>query len=142
MCLSFTFGELGEARDLEAVWGTPMAVRTDLVKAVRGGWSNVLRHFLHVLLVNSGSGLQAAGHPLMLRRAVRLLFARVDLMMADGDGLRMALQWLGAGAQKPCFRHWNVLNRRSDLLAHDARGVYVDTTCAEPSLFRRAGRGC
>ena len=138
MCLSFSFHELGVERDLDAAWLTPMAVRTDLLKEVRGGWSNVLRHFLHLLLVDGGSGLQAAGHPLVLRNEVHMLFARVDLMMGDGDGLRMALQWLGANAVKTCFRHWNVLNRRTALLAHGPPAPgYVDSTCAEPGLFRR-----
>ena len=137
MCLSFTFDELDEQRDLDLAWITPIAVRNSLVKSVRGGWSNMLRAFLHLLLLDDGQGLQAAGHPLLLRGSTHMLFARVDLMMADGDGLRLALQWLGAGAVKPCFRHWNVLKRQSPLLDHDPRRLYVDTTCADPGRFQR-----
>ena len=136
MCLSFTFDELDEQRDLDIAWITPVMVRTTLMKRVRGGWSNMLRAFLHLLLLDDGRGLQAAGHPVMLRGTIHLLFARVDLMMADGDGLRLALQWLGAGAVKPCWRHWNVLKRASALLSQDSRGIYVDITCADASKFR------
>ena len=135
MCLSFTFAELGLDLNVDTAWITPVMVRTSLINRVRGGWSRMLRELLHLLLLDGGSGLQAAGHPVTLRGSTHLLFARVELMLGDGDGLRLALQWLGANAVKPCFKHWNVLKRGSALLAHDPRGVYVDIAEPEPSRF-------
>ena len=54
-------------------------------------------------------------------------------MLSDGDGLRMAFDWKGASGLKPCFVHWNVFGKLSDLALR--RPEYVDITCSDCSLF-------
>lgn len=52
-----------------------------------------------------------------------------------GDGLRIALQWLGHGAVKPCWSHYNVLRKNSGRAA----AGYVEITCHNPTLFEKWG---
>ena len=47
----------------------------------------------------------------------------------------MALQWMGQGCFKPCWRHWNVLRKGSNLTDADAGSQYVEITCADPTKF-------
>ena len=135
MVLSFSFIELLSHLHEDTAWITPLAVRSSLVQQVRGGWSAVLRTFLREMLLGP-QGLHAAGHPVPVHGGQRLLFAEVHTLLSDGDGLRQALQWLGANATKPCFRHWNVLSRGSGLAERGATSArYVETTCSSPSAF-------
>ena len=67
-----------------------------------------MREFLKLLLLGP-TGLATAGLPLRIQDEVRLIHATVGAMLSDGDGLRQALQWVGAAGVKPCFRHPNVL---------------------------------
>ena len=66
-----------------------------------------------------------------------LLWARLRILISDGDGLRIALDWNGQGAMKPCFRHWNVLSK-DDLLGRLTHAPdYVDITEDDPSKFEQ-----
>ena len=135
MVLSFSFLELANNLHQDAAWITPLAIRASVVRNVRGGWSAVLRAFLRLLLMGP-LGLHGAGYPISVFGQLRLLFARVQILISDGDGLRQALQWLGASALKPCFRHWNVFNPQSDLADRcPSARRYVEATCADASLF-------
>ena len=112
-----------------------MAIRSSVLHSVRGGWSAVLRAFLRLLLLGP-QGFHSAGYPVSVSGQQRLLYARVQILISDGDGLRQALQWLGASALKPCFRHWNVFNPQSDLADRcPSARRYVEATCADASLF-------
>ena len=42
-----------------------------------------------------------------------LLFARLSILLSDGDGLRMAFGWKGAGGLRACLRHCNVLKKKA-----------------------------
>ena len=41
----------------------------------------------------------------------KLLFARLGIVLADGEGHMKAFDWKGAGALKPCLRHFNVYKK-------------------------------
>ncbi len=85
----------------------------------------MLRLFLHQLLVGP-SGMTSAGVPLDLGGATPfLLWAHVKFIVADGDGLRQALQWKGASGLKPCFFHWIVLSKDSDLASRNDMFVEI-----------------
>ena len=135
MVLSFAFIELADVLHQDAAWFTPLAVRSSVLHKVRGGWSAVLRSFLRLLLLEP-QGLHEGGYPVSVFGQQQLLHARVHTLISDGDGLRQALQWMGASALKPCFRHWNVFNPQSDL-AHRCPSArrYVEGTCTDASLF-------
>jgi len=94
MCLSFSFQELGHDLFSEDAWFTPIALRTDMMNQVSGGWSCMLKEFLKALLLGP-SGFQTAGVALELRGRPALIHARVGQLLSDGDGLRIALQWMG-----------------------------------------------
>ena len=63
-----------------------------------------------------------------------LLFARLSILLSDGDGLRMAFGWKGAGGLRACLRHCNVLKKGSDL-AGRVTG-HCEITCDDPSVFQ------
>ena len=136
MVPSFSFVELADHLHQDAAWITPLAIRSSVLQTVRGGWSAVLRAFLRLMLLGP-QGLHGGGYPIPVSGQDRLLYAKVHTLISDGDGLRLALQWMGANALKPCFRHWNVLMPQSDLAARSpsATRQYVEGTCTDPSRF-------
>ena len=70
------------------------------------------------------------------RDTVKVVFATLGNRFSDGDGIRAAIDWKGASGMKPCFCHWDVLSKGSELL-EDGDPMYVDITCADHRLFRR-----
>ena len=130
MCLSFSFEELHEHLHMDRAWITPVAVLSNTVKEIEGGWSRMLADFLE-LQVLGAQGLRHGGVPLKIGGEHRLLYARVGTLLSDGDGLRLALQWAGANGVRPCFRHPNVLSKHGD---REAPG-YVTIACADASQF-------
>ena len=135
MVLNMTFQELGPALGSESCWWTVAVVRTYWIKKVLGGWSAMLRAFLEMALC-SPTGIQTAGVPLEIKGNLAVIYARVGTLLADGDGHRAALQWMGASSLHPCFRHWNVLMKNSERVQHDRSGEYVEIDCPDPSKFK------
>ena len=106
------------------------------MKEIEGDWSAMLAEFLRLLLFSPGGMLDDAGVALDLGgELVGQLFAKPFRMLSDGDGVRIAMQWRGACAMKPCFRHWNVLMKGSCLSEH--MDGYVEITCDDPTRFKR-----
>ena len=64
---------------------------------------------------------------------------RLKIVISDGDGLRMGLDWRGAGALKPCFLHSNVVSKRSDI--PDRAQDMVDICCDDPDRMRNIQAG-
>jgi len=67
---------------------------------------------------------------------IAVVWAKLANLFSDGDGIRAGLDWKGAQGVKPCFCHWNVLQKDSELL-EDGDDTYVDITCVDPRRFRR-----
>ena len=103
MVVNFSFIELGEFLRRDGAWFTPVAVRTEFIKTVAGGWSAMLREFLQLFL--SGThGIETVGVPIP---GGKLLRATLGFLLSDGDGYRIAMDWKGASSAKPCLRHWS-----------------------------------
>ena len=85
----------------------------------------MLRAFLRLQLLGT-DGLCTVGLPLSIMNVPHLLYDRVGCLLSDGDGIRQALQWLGAAAVKLCFRQWDVMKETSDMdrAEHDAEGLH------------------
>ena len=80
MVRSFSFIELGrEALWHEAWWLTPILVRHSVVMQAAGGWSAMLRTYLHQHLL-AAAGISTAGVPLELSGQPQplLLFAKIN----------------------------------------------------------------
>ena len=131
MVANFSFLELHAFGD--RTWWTMAVARTTTIHNIHGGWSRMLRDLLRLSL-GPPSGMQAAGIPMLVAGQHTTIFANLALLLSDGDGLRQALQWMGAASSKPCFRHWNVVREGSAL--DRAGGNYVCTRCSDPSLFK------
>ena len=65
-----------------------------------------------------------------------LLFAQVKNVLSDGDGHRIAFDWRGANALRPCLKHVNVVSKRSGVGGNDG---YEDITCRDWRKMRTAG---
>lgn len=113
----------------------PVAIRSNVIATLKGGFSNVLRTYLRLHLFGP-NGLETAGLPIVIKGEMFLLKAKVVNMITDGDGWRLALDWKGAASMKPCFKHRNVLMKDSGL-THRREG-FVETSCAEPDKFECA----
>ena len=132
MVLSFSFLELDHNLTKDDVWMTPVCVRASMMAKAVGGWGRMFRDYLRLQLLGE-DGITTAGVPLKVHGVHMMLYARLKHVLSDGDGLRMAFDWKGAGGLKPCFLHWNVFGKLSDLAFR--RPEYVDITCTDCSLF-------
>ncbi len=107
--LSFTFAELGNLHN-DALWFTPVVVRSHVVNQCEGGWGAFLKQYLRLHLFGT-SGVSTAGTPLLLHGAPCVIFGRLGNILTDGDGFRCGLDWRGASSMKPCVKHPNVLRK-------------------------------
>jgi hypothetical protein len=118
MVLSFSFLELGQfALCQNTAWQTPVVVRTSIIGTIDGGWSTMLAVYLKRQLLGP-SGLVNAGVPLMLHGdegQPTLMFAKLEALLSDGQGLAMAFNWKGHGSLKPCFKHYNVFKKEQNV---------------------------
>ena len=131
MVLNFTFRELGaENLGRDAVWMTPVVVKHQVVENVIGGWSRMLKDFLRHMLLGP-HGFSTVGVPITNGGNTVMIWAVLGNLLSDGDGLRVSLDWKGAGGLKPCFVHHNVVSKNSDLQSDR----YVDITCADCRRF-------
>lgn len=134
MVLSYTFRQLGASAMANGdLWLTPIAVRSCKMHEVHGGWSRMLTEFLRLVLLGP-SGLCTAGWVIDVPSGPVAIFGRLGNLLTDGDGWRLAFDWRGHASLKPCFRHWNVLRKHSDLAWR--RPGYCEITCSDPSQFR------
>ena len=135
MNLLFNFAEVGpEVLCHDVSWFLPTSVRTMEMNKVVGGWSRMLKIFLHYQLY-SPDGLATAGVPLILLGQPYLLKAKLKLLLTDGGPWPLALQWSGAGSIKPCFKHSNVLKKNCVLTGTTPGFVEID--CADADQFVR-----
>ena len=135
MTLCFSFLELGRrCLQIPCVWLLPVFCRAELYNSVDGGWSYFLAIYLERQFFGANA-LQTAGIPLKLRGEWFLLKAKLVVLLSDGDGLRGALNWKGASSLRPCWCHWNVTKRGSNLVDHSTQ--LVDITCTDHARFQK-----
>ena len=128
----FNFLELGaHVLPITATWVCPLVVRSTLLKQIDGGWSNVCGYMLKRLVLASENFLK--GVAIEVNGTCRLLHARLQHIVCDGDALRSTMCWNGAGGVRCCIKHSNVLKKDHASLAH-ASG-FVDVCCHDASLF-------
>ena len=104
MVVNFSSQELGVALHSDRCWWTMAVIRSSILGRVEGGWSRALRDLLKLTLMGV-TGMQRVGIPLKIQDAHVVIYCKVGCLLSDGDGLRMALQWMGASSLHPCFRH-------------------------------------
>jgi len=133
MCTYYNFLELGQhTLSQAATWLVTSVVRTELCKAMDGGWSAMLALLLRRMFL-SIQGFGTAGVPVLINGAYTMIYAKLGVNMSDGDGMRMAYLWKGASGLKACLKHSNVLKRNSDLA--DRVPGHVEITCHDPTKF-------
>ena len=135
MCLYFNFRELGPATLTEdCTWMCPLIVGTRMESNVNGGWSRIFGDFLHRCFFGP-NGFLTAGVPIVDEGNMMMLYAKLDIAISDGDGLKKAFAWKGAGGIKPCLRCWNVLRKGSGL-SEDGLPGYCEISHHEPADFQ------
>ena len=134
MVCNMTFEELGPALASNNCWWTVAVAKSSILRDVVGGWSRMLRDLLKLTLC-SPTGMQTVGMPLTIGEHIVTIYVRVGCLLSDGDGLRLALQWMGSASLHTCFRHWNVLKKDSERAEHSA-GKYVEISCHDVSKFK------
>ena len=106
-------------------WVPLAALRSNVAKYVKGGFSNVGGNLLRQLDVLCN------GFVLQLAMGEVLIFLKFDGPLADGAALQYWWNWKGAGALQPCFNCKVVyleegIAEAEMLLAHDRTGALVD----------------
>ena len=133
MTLAFNFLEVGpNLLQMGSSWLIPLALRVSKIAAVEGGWSACLRLYLRLQLLGDLS-LQTVGVPFTHNGQLYTVYAKLEYLMSDGEGLQDALSITGASGIRPCIRCLNVLMKNSDL-AH-RRHNFVEIGCANHQLF-------
>ena len=100
MVCNMTFQELGPALVANNCWWTVAVAKTSILNQVVGGWSRMLRDLLKLTLC-SRTGMQTVGLPLTIGGHIVTIYVRVGCLLSDGNGLRLALQWMGPGSLHP-----------------------------------------
>ncbi len=143
MRVYFTFLELGPAALCSVnAWVGPLAIRCCELKQIQGGFSVVMRRHLrcHLLADNSkdGSGLRTSGVPLRIHDQDYLLYARLAVLMSDGEGHQLLLDWKGASSLRPYVLCSDVLKKQSGITDDD----FVEISCDDTARFKRVSRKC
>jgi hypothetical protein len=135
MNLVFSFLDLGGHMLMQdALWFTPVTVRTSKMFAVDGAWSCMLKRFFHTFLWGP-CGIETAGVALVLCGRPYVLKAKLAVIIADGAGWVQGLEWRGAGSIRPCFKHGNVLKKDCSLSGFVDGFVEID--CSQVDRFER-----
>jgi hypothetical protein len=139
MEVSFTFRKLDQAAMGNGdLWMTSVAERTCIMRSVVGRGSRMLSDSLRRALLGR-YGLCTAGWALELASGPAMVFGKLSNVLTDGDGWRITCNWNGATSFKPCFRHWNVLKKDSDLAGR--RPGYCEITVSGVACCRHPRGG-
>ena len=122
-------------RDL--AWFTFLVLRSEVIGKTEGGWSHLAALFLKEMLLGP-EGFTTAGVPVTVHGSAVLMICKPSNLFSDGDGLRMVLSWRGANAIRPCFRHANLVSKRSHLVEFGAESDLCDVSCSDFQRFRSA----
>lgn len=134
MVLSFSFLQLGpELLCHASCWFVPVVVRTTLIRKVKGHWSHMLSRYLQCHLL-SDIGISIVGVVFKHAGVSYTIWAKLDRILADGEGHAKALDWMGASAMHPCFKHANVLKKGS---MHTPHSNFVEISCSDPSKMKK-----
>ena len=135
MDIAFNFLELGASHlSIPSTWMIPVAVRAKKMSQAIGGWSACLARFLRVLLVGD-LGMQTVGVAFRFEGQDYELFAALECLVSDGEGLKFALNIMGANGLRPCIRCRNVLKKGSELACLSADGFFVEIGCSDSTKF-------
>ena len=133
MDVAFNFLELGDAvLSIPATWLIPIAVRAKRMSSAVGGWSACLALFLRLLLVGD-LGMQTAGVAFRFAGRVYTIYATLECLLSDGEGLKFALDVMGYNGIRRCIQCQNVLKKGSGLASR--RIGFVEVGCADRSKF-------
>ena len=133
MVLGFNFVELGEeVLGKDYSWFIPVVMRTQMIHDVLGGWSHVLATCLHTQLLGA-QGLRTTGVVVMLNGSPLQMFADVDGILPDYDGVRIGWDWKGSCSLRPNLRYSNVFKKGSDIAARIDNCQEI--TCTEKDLL-------
>jgi len=103
-------------------------VRQEVKREIDGGYSRVLRDLLRYVLY-SPTGFEQGGVVIPVLGVQRVLRAKLQALLADGEGLQETFQFKGASGLRPCLRHANVVMLGSDL-AGRSRSL-VEVSCSD-----------
>jgi hypothetical protein len=130
MNVAYTFLELGAAACSSGFnWQLPCVLRSAKIKEIVGGWSRCLRDFVR-LLHYGDLNMPEFGVSFMHGGRSYTILAAVGCICADGEGLQIAFNTLGANAIRPCSLNCKNVLRKGSSLAHRRHG-FVEITCAD-----------
>ena len=89
----------------------------------------MLAYIFRLLLLET-LAVRRVGVPLMLNGQSFMLYADVHACITDLDGIRMCLDWRGAGSIRSCFKCSNVWGKGNRCI-----DGHVDITCTEHDRF-------
>ncbi len=133
MALAYNFKQLGEeVLSKYCTWMIPVTTRTSRIHCIMGGWGHMLAKYLHVHLLGS-PGLATVRVVVMIHGAPLTIVARVRLVLADYDGIRMGWDWKRTNSIRPCPRCANIFKKDSDIAPRLPN--CHDITCIDQSLL-------
>ena len=127
VCFYFSFAEFDAALGSETLWFHLMSLRSIHLEQIKGGWSQVFEKacrlfFRSPLDMSLGLTLRPKGCD------VRLLFARIGLVIGDEQALKMCFGFKGASGMKCCALCMNITLRHLQVAAHDNSNWMVPHT--------------
>ena len=127
VCFYFSFAEFDAALGSETLWFHLMSLRSIHLEQIKGGWSQVFEKacrlfFRSPLDMSLGLMLRPKGCD------VRLLFARIGLVIGDEQALKMCFGFKGASGMKCCALCMNITLRHLQVADHDDSNWMVPRT--------------
>ena len=127
VCFYFSFAEFDAALGSETLWFHLMSLRSIHLEQIKGGWSQVFEKacrlfFRSPLDMSLGLMLRPKGCD------VRLLFARIGLVIGDEQALKMCFGFKGASGMKCCALCVNITLRHLQVADHDDSNWMVPHT--------------
>ena len=127
MCLYFNFVEVGASSE-GATWLNPVAVRVTEMSSVVGGWSRILACIVHRMFLGP-NGFSNVGVTFCCDGRDYIVFAKLGILLSDGEGIQKGIGWKGANGIKASLVHGNILKKNSDLAGR--LPGFVEVTCSD-----------
>jgi hypothetical protein len=127
----WSFLQLGSsALSSEDFWMTLTAVRSSVVNTLPGGMSNVFKMLLPSFFNETTHDFRK-GISFKLEGQLQLMFAGFGMMVSDESAIHQTWWCKGASGTRICMLCKNVVDKKADLVQHDASNYLVDTTCCD-----------
>ena len=123
----WSFMEFGESTlSVEDAWFCMAAERSESVKAMGGGITQVFRELLRFLFAPGGHSLRTCGVLLEMHDGTTIrIWAKLEMILQDGDAHKQVHMIKGDAGHKMCMECRNLYSRRSNIVNDEGEEIFT-----------------